>query len=90
MVEVICRNEALDHLYRSAGYIRQFDAAAAERIVKRLIERRQLGRLAHRGRTTPWGQRQMALVPTYVLTYVVEEGAVSIARIRHGAQRPQD
>ncbi len=90
MARVVWRNEALADLDRIAAYIEQFDDTAARRIVQRLIDcGDSLAVFPNRGRPAGAGQRQMALVPPYILTYVVEADDVYIIRIRHGAQRPE-
>ncbi len=91
MVKVVWRNEALDDLDRIANQIRQFDMDAADLSVQRLIACwDSLAVFPNRGRPSFEGQREMTTVPPYILTYAVSDEGVSIMRIRHGAQRPED
>jgi len=71
------------------AYIGQFAPQAAERFTLRLIAAvESLATQPDRGR--PAGRfRELVAVSPYVVRYRVTQGGVQIARIKHGAQRPE-
>lgn len=91
MAEVVWLSEAIEQLELIAGYIRQFDPAAAERIASSLIETGEsLAAFPRRGRPAVNGVREMTTVPPYILRYEVHGDVVTILGIRHGARAPRD
>lgn len=87
MARVVWTREAISNIELIRAYILQFDPGASRRMALRLIEAGDsLSDFPHRGRPVAEERRELATVPPYVIRYRVEEGAVYILRVRHGAQ----
>lgn len=89
MARVTWRPRAISDLEDIIRYLEQFDPEAAHRYGVRLYDLgNSLCDFPRRGRPANDGTRVMTGVPLYVLRYVVDDDAVSILSIRHGARRP--
>ena len=89
MADVVWSDTALYELTEIRSYIAIFDAAAADRMVSRLLKAASnLADFPERGRPAGGGLREMTTVPPYILRYMVDGETVSIVRVRHGARRP--
>ena len=89
MVQVIWLPEALADLDLIRAYVRQFDFAAAQRLVDRLADAGgSLADFPDRGRLAGNGRRELVTVPPYLLRYAVTSDAVYILGVRHSARRP--
>jgi toxin ParE1/3/4 len=79
--------EAVSHLDAIVAYVSAFNEAAAMRLGERLIEvADSLAEFPNRGRDAGHGRREMTTVWPYVLRYRVNDDAVIILRVRHGAR----
>ncbi|PAX08012.1 type II toxin-antitoxin system RelE/ParE family toxin [Sphingomonas lenta] len=89
MARVVWSKRATAHVSEIIAYIRQHDAAAAERVGARLIALGEsLAEFPHRGRPIGADLRELTTVWPYVLRYRVRGGIVIIIRVRHGRRRP--
>ena len=89
MVPVIWLPDALADLDLIRAYVRQFDFAAAQRLVDRLADAgHSLSDFPNRGRLASNGRRELVTVPPYLLRYTVADGTVYILGVRHSARRP--
>ena len=87
--DIVWTQRARRNLDEIGAYIAQDDPAAAERTVRRILERISvLGFFPHSGRVgTVETTRELVVANTpYIIIYRVRE-RVEILRIRHGAQR---
>lgn len=90
MRSVIWSDEAVGNLSDILEYVEAFNPMAAGRLADRLVAAaHSLEDFPHKGREVGKGVRQLALIYPYLIRYRVEEDAVIILRIRHGA-RQQD
>lgn len=87
MADVVWSATALVELSEIRAYIAVFNPAAADRMVRRLLQAgNSLSDFPNRGRPAGNGLREVATVPPYVLRYRVTNDMVSIVRVRHGAR----
>ena len=89
MDEIVWTRRALRNLDDIADYIARDDAEAAQRIVRRIVERVAglafFPRIGREGRIA--GTRELVIAGTpYIVLYRITE-RVEVLRIRHGAQR---
>ena len=91
MRRIVWTDDAIEHLEAITTYIAALNPAAAVRLGDRLIAvAESLAHFSHRGRDVGGGRREMTTVWPYVLRYRVEDDAVIILRIRHGARAEED
>lgn len=90
MRKIVWTEEAISHLEAIVAYISAFNPPAAARLGERLIEvADSLTEYSERGRDAGDGRREMTTVWPYILRYRVEDDAVIILRIRHGAREEE-
>jgi addiction module RelE/StbE family toxin len=86
---VIWTRAAQKDVLRQREYIGQFNPLAAQRLAMKLVATGEaLSGSANRGRPLKNGMRELTVVWPYIIRYRVEEDAVIILRVRHGARRP--
>jgi toxin ParE1/3/4 len=84
---VVWTAEARDNLRGIFGYVSAFNASAAFRLAGRLqIAADSLAEHPERGREAPRGLRELAAIHPYLIRYRIQDDAVIILRIRHGAR----
>lgn len=87
MRRIVWTDEAVSNLEAIATYISAFNPAAAARRARKLVALADsLTEFSERGRDAGGGMREMTIVWPYILRYRVEDDAVFILRIRHGAR----
>lgn len=87
MRKIIWTEEAVENLEAIATYISAFNPSAAQRLAERLIAvADSLAEFSERGRAVGGEKREMTIVWPYIMRYRVDETAVYILRIRHGAR----
>lgn len=87
MRRIVWTDEAVSNLEAIATYISAFNPAAAARLARKLVALADnLTEFSERGRDAGGGMREMTIVWPYILRYRVEDDAVFILRIRHGAR----
>lgn len=80
---------ALQEIVEIYGYIAGDNPRAARRIADALLKAGDsLETFPHRGRPVGDNLRELVVVYPYIIRYEIEEDAVTILRVRHGARRP--
>lgn len=88
MAEVVWSREAAADVERITGYIALFRPLAAQRMAARLRgAAAALSEHPERGQVVRGRLRQFVVVKPYVIRYRLDDDAVSIIFVRHGARR---
>lgn len=88
MRRIIWSAEAVANLRSVFGYVSAFNTSAATRLARRLqAAADSLAEHPERGRETPRGLRELAVIHPYLIRYRVRDDTVIILRIRHGARQ---
>jgi plasmid stabilization system protein ParE len=91
MAEVVWSARALLELDLIIAYLRQFNAPAAERLARKLVEAAdRLATFPERGRPARLGTRELTLIWPYIIRYEIAGETVTILDLRHGRQRPPE
>ena len=89
MRRIVWSRAAREDVQRIRAYIGQFNPLAAQRTAVRLtLAADSLADYPERGRIVGANLRELVVVYPYLIRYRMGSSAVSILRIRHGAQRP--
>ena len=89
MRRLIWSVEATASLRAIHEYIAQFNPLAAQRLATRLNSAAEsLGELPERGRPVGNGVRELTTTRPYVIRYLVQDDAIYLVVIRHGAREP--
>jgi len=84
---IVWTRQAREDLQRIRDYISQFAPLAAQRFAVRLVTSvESLTDQPRRGRPVPNGERELAVVPPYLIRYRIMAGDVEVLTIRHGAR----
>jgi toxin ParE1/3/4 len=84
---IIWSAEARNNLRSIFSYVSAFNTSAAARLARRLqTAADSLAEHPERGRETPRGLRELAVIHPYLIRYRVRDDAIIILRIRHGAR----
>jgi len=85
--QIIWSAEALANFRSIYGYVSAFNAPAAARLARRLqMAADSLAEHPDRGRLGARGLRELAVIHPYLIRYRIQDDAVIILRIRHGAR----
>lgn len=89
MRRLIWSVEATANLRAIHGYIAQFNPLAAQRVATRLNSAAEsLCEMPERGRLVGSGVRELTTIRPYLIRYVVQDDAIYLVVIRHGAREP--
>lgn len=89
MRRLIWSVEATASLRAIQGYVAEFNPLAAQRLAIRLTSAAEsLCDMPQRGRPVGNGVRELVTTRPYVIRYVVEDDAIYLIVIRHGAREP--
>jgi addiction module RelE/StbE family toxin len=89
MASVEWTESAISDVAEIRAYIEQFNPDAAVDVAESLIEAGdRLALLPGHGRPIGSFRRELTTVRPYVIRYSVQDGRVSILRVRHGARVP--